>query len=389
MPTLKTGPLANPDILSQIRRDLLLAWLWPLRDYFARRGLDLPSPDSDAHLSCDALAAIFLAPSPDMPADLLTSLYLFRELDNERAMDAIRDEIARQGLDLALGAEATALDVVVRAWTLNRHLVETLHQRLELKRPRSFKCFATDAAPIPPFAGPTPEQITHLETRLNSFYEAWKRGCGARVFPSRQGDHWLFLVRHGAPCRREGAMKDGEPTTVFFRPQRHDVLKYDPARGKLAVNCCADRERRVLLRLFGDCFFGRPDFFPAGANLTLLPLIQHGRGCLVCGDVPGIEHVTLTEVETQVPVPPRHCHIRKAGDIFHLVETAKLTLPADAVDITRATFLVKFARASRPRRFTIMPPDRVVYGREGDSPLLERFMRLRGFIAPGELSMAA
>jgi hypothetical protein len=143
-----------------------------MRDYFARRGLDLPSPDSDAHLSCDALAAIFMAPSPDMPTDLLTSLYLFRELDTERAMDAIRDESARQGLDLALGAEATALDVVVRAWTLNRHLVETLHQRLELKRPRSFKCFATDAAPIPPFTGPTPEQIARLETRLNSFYEA-------------------------------------------------------------------------------------------------------------------------------------------------------------------------------------------------------------------------
>ena len=75
-------------------------------------------------------------------------------------------------------------------------------------------------------------------------------------------------------------------------------------------------------------------------------------------------------------------------DIFKLVETDQLIWPKKAHAITRASFVVKFARAARPRRFSIIPPDRVVYGREGDSPILERFMRLRGFIAPDEPTLA-
>ena len=152
-----------------------------------------------------ALARILMAPGPEMPAALLEGLCVFRELESESAMDAIRDEAERQGLALGLGAEATPLDVVVRAWTLNQGMVESLHLRLELKRPRSFPCFSTDAHPLPVFAGPTPEQLSALEGRLNGFCEAWKRGKGARVFPSRVGDVWLFLVRHGAPCRREAS----------------------------------------------------------------------------------------------------------------------------------------------------------------------------------------
>ncbi len=168
MPNLHLGKFSNPEILTQIRKDLLLAWLWPMRDYFARRGLQLPAPDSDGHLSCDTLAGILMDPAPDMPAELLESLCIFRDLDNDNAMDAICAAARRQGLDLATGPEPTPLDVVVRAWTLAPCLVEALHNRLDLKQPRSFKCFATDADPLPPFHGATPDQLAMLEARLDS-----------------------------------------------------------------------------------------------------------------------------------------------------------------------------------------------------------------------------
>ncbi len=380
MPNLKPGKFSNPELLRELRPDLLKHWLWPLRDYFSRRGLHVPPPEADACVQYDHLSRILTDPVADMPEALLESLYLFRELDHAAAMDAIHEEARRRSLDLGLDANVTPLDVVVRAWTLDRRLVEGLHTRLELKRPRSFKFFSTDADPLPGFAGPAPEQLTALEDRLNHFYEAWKRGKGARVFPSRQGDQWMFLVRHGAPCRREGAMQDDQPTTVFYRPQRHDVLKYDAARGEMAVNCCSDRERRVLLRLFGTCLFGRTDYFPGAARYTLAPLVQRGRACLACADVPGIERVSLTEVELEVQEDPRHRDIRKAADIFALIESGRLVWPRNVAEIRRATFAIKFWRAPRPRRLTIMPCNRVVYSREEDSGILEQLLRSRGFI---------
>ena len=388
MPNLNPGKFSNPEIISQIRKDILLAWLWPMRDYFSRRGLQLPPPHSDGHLSCDTLAGILMDPAPDMPPELLESLCIFREMDNDNAMDAIRAAAQHQGLDLGSGHEATPLDIVVRAWTLAPRMVEALHSRLDLKRPRSFKCFATDASPLPAFRGATPEQIAALEGRLDSYYQAAKRGKGVKVFPSQQGDTFMYVVRHGAPCRREGAMKDGEPASVFFRPQRHDVLKYDAIHGEMAVNCCADPERRILLRLFGSCLFGRPDFFPGAAKYTLTPIVRDGRASLACSDTPGMEWVRLVGVDLDINEAPKHRDSKKAADIFELVENGKLHWPANIEQLKRATFLVKFWRAAKPRRFAIVPCNHVIYGRPEDSRTLQKFMRLRAFIDREEKSLA-
>ena len=308
MPNLKPGRFAHPEMLRQIRADILLDWLAPGRNYLSEHGLELPQPRvGDAPvLDYDKLASVFLEPAPDMPAELLESLYLFREMDAEPAMDALRAEVRRHRLDLGLDASATPLDALVRAWTLDRRLVETVRQGLELSRPRSFQYFSAAIEPPPRFNGPTVEQLAALERRLNLFYEAWQRGQGARVFPSRQEDDWFFLVRHGAPCRREGIMDKNEPSSIFFRPQRYDVLKYSVQHGELAINCCGPRERRVLLRLFGACLFERADFFPAAARYSLAPLMLRGRDCLACGDLPGFESVRLTEVELQSEEEPRH-----------------------------------------------------------------------------------
>ncbi|PWU18785.1 MAG: hypothetical protein C5B50_08280 [Verrucomicrobia bacterium] len=413
MPIISPGKFANPDFLIRIRKDLLLAWLDPVRDYLKRRGVALPEPlrcgEADgeceaAKIDYDKLAQIFLDPTPDMPAELLEALYIFREMDHDAAMDALYEEAARRGKKLGTeqnwyrddagnggakalphpaqrdGSDDSALDTVVRAWLLDRNLVEAVHNRMEMSRPRSFQCFSTFVDPVPRFGGPEAEQLVEMERRLNAFYAAWKRGHGARVFPYRQEPDWVFLIRHAAPCRREGAMEDDEPSTFYYRPLRHDVLRYDTARGEMAVNCCGERERRVLLRIFGSCLFGNPDFFPGTAKYTLAPLSQTGRASLACVDVPGIERVLLTEVEVQFEEEPRHRKIVKAADVFELVECGRMSWPMRIEAIKRATFQVKFWRTPRPRRLTIIPCNRALYSREEDSPLLERFMQARGFI---------
>jgi hypothetical protein len=262
---------------------------------------------------------------------------------------------------------------------MNPRLLENLHNCHEITRPRSFRHFSTDVSPVPPFAGPTQEQIVALEARLNVFYVAWKRGKGVRVFSYRQEHEWWFLVRHGAPCRREGAMQDGEPTSVCYRPQKHDVLKYDTVRGEMALNCCCDRERRMLLRHFGTCLFGRHDYFPGTAKYSLAPLFG-GRACLACADVFGIEQVSLIEVEFHFREQPWKRVTQRASDIFELVERGELEWPNRVEEITRATFKVKFRRARRARKLTIVPCNKALYARDGDSGVLERFLRARGFI---------
>ena len=312
MPTL-SAKFLNRSTLRSIRPDLLLAWLRPSADYLESRGLRLPDAlDLDPstnwigggawdvppsrRIDYDKLAEVFMSPTADMPAKLLESVFLIQEMANPPGMDLLLAAAEAHGMDFGHRDDLSPADVAVQFWLMNPRLLENLHSCHEMARPRSFRYFSTDASPVPAFDGPTPAQVADLEERLNSFYVAWKCGKGARVFSYQQERVWWFLVRHGAPCRREGAMEDGKPTSVCYRPQKHDVLKYDGGRGEIAVNCCCDRERRVLLRHFGSALFGRHDFFPGTAKYSLAPLVQ-GRSCLACANQFGIERINLIEVE--------------------------------------------------------------------------------------------
>jgi hypothetical protein len=203
------------------------------------------------------------------------------------------------------------------------------------------------------------------------------------VFPycqTKLGDdapEWLFLVRHGAPFRREEAMENGEPSSVLYRPRKYAVLKYDTARGEMGVYCSAPREERILLKVFGRTLFGRDDFFPGGAKFDLSPLVKRGRSCLACADVFGIEHVSLTDVEFFHRREPRRRESQHAEDVFTLVERSCVKWPEEVNEITKATFTFRLWRQRRARKLTILPCNRAVYSRDEDSQILERWMEAR------------
>jgi len=359
---------------------LLIAWLRPWASYLERRGLTLPAPESERSVDYDKLAGVFIDPMPDMPAELVDSVFLIHGMANPAGMDILLEGAAARGLSLEVGAKDAPADVAVRMWLLNPRLLEDLHNYRELTRPRAFQYFATDMDPVPAFAGPTEAQTAALEERLNRFYVAWHHGHGAKVFTYKRADKWSFLIRHGAVPKRQGAMEDGQETSVFFRPLRHDVLLYSAGRGEMGVNCCSEKERRLLLRVFGSCLFGRADFFPGTSKYTLWPLLQHGRDCLACADVPGIERVGLTGLELKSKEKGER-EIREAPDVFRLIERGKMRWPVELHEIARATFTVKFWRAKKPRRVSIVPSNKVVYGRDGDAALIEPWMEAREFVA--------
>ena len=88
----------------------------------------------------------------------------------------------------------------------------------------------------------------------------------------------------------------------------------------------------------------------------------------------------LIEVEFFFREEPWKCVRHKAGDIFELAERGELEWPRKIEEITRATFKVKFRRARRARRLTIVPCNKALYARDSDSGVLEKFLKARGFV---------
>ena len=66
--------------------------------------------------------------------------------------------------------------------------------------------------------------------------------------------------------------------------------------------------------------------------------------------------------------------IRRAADIFALVERDEVEWPEHVEFITRATFQVRLRDAKRSRLLTIVPCNRALYRRDGDSARVEAWL---------------
>jgi hypothetical protein len=379
MPNLNTRRFTAPDVLSKIRRESLLQWLAPASDYLAVRGVVLPSAESSDPVDCEKLASVFFDPDEAMPEYLVNSLSIIAEMADQHGMDAILDAQAVHGLKLDVGDSPDPVDVAVQTYLEKPDVLQQLHNQHQLIRPRSFEYFVTSGDVPPAFVLPTPEHLRALECRLDEWYVKRKRGSGCRVFMYPKGNECWFLVRHGLPCKREAAIKDGEPTSVFYRPQKHDVVVYDIEHGELRVHGCGQRELEEFRREFGMMLFSDDEAFPGFAKYTIAPLVEHGVRSLVCTDVPGIESVALKEVMFRFWGQPGHEVWHVSEDLFAVAEQGFLHWPKIEC-VKRATFEVKFADSKKSRRLTILPSNRAQYGRDDDSVLIEQWLKARGFI---------
>ena len=188
-----------------------------------------------------------------------------------------------------------------------------------------------------------------------------------------------FLVRHGGPFRREASIVDGKPSSVFFRPEKYDVIAYDPAVGEIRISAHSRREKDLYREKFGQHLFGAPDFFPVDQKYTLEPLRKDGQLSLVCTDVDGMERIRLKEVSFLRGGAEGEIETHAARDVFKALESRGQVLPS-SVRIRHASFQVKYTDSKRPRSFTIRTPHNAQYARETDNVVAEEWLRKRGFI---------
>lgn len=377
--------MANLNLFTQaatfrrMKPEFLCKWLEPMREYLAGRGLVLPTAGASGPIDYERLAAIFMDPDAAMPRDLMTSASLIHEMSTEPAMNDLLDATRRLGINLAVGDDPDPVDVAVQVWLHDPKILEEVHQMHQLDRPRGFVHFVTGHSPVPTFVEPTPEQTQNLEAELAEWFYNAKRGRHARVWMyKRPGEYW-FLVRHGLASRRQEVVSATGSETLLFRPGEYDVLVYNRKTGELRVHGCNPREVEKLRSSFGKHIFQDENFFPGGARFTLVPLVNSGRACLACRDIPGIEDITLTEVQTLTGGRDWLRQTHHAEDLFTAIEHERVILPEPDC-LVRASFLVRFSDSKKRRTIKILGSNKLSVVRDGDTVLMEKWLDARGFI---------
>jgi len=380
MATFRTLAFARPATLREVRRDLLSKLLTPHAAFLKARKIELSSlGDANNHAALVSLSDVLMQPGADTPPALVDALFCISEIASEETFELLVETCDR--LSLVIGTEPTPMDLAVALWTHAPDEARKIHSELLPQRIRSYEYFsAADEGPKRPFMGAPESALRIIEKDLDSWFMHKKMGCGCRVHCYQRGTETWFLIRHGDSYRREATVADnGASGAVCFRPERYDIVVYDQAADELRINARSMTVRDRYRSTFGLYLFGHEGHFPCTGKYSLEPLRRFGRESLTCTDVPGLVGVRLVELIYEMDGPPHEKLVRKAADVFAVLEYNKSPIPPQA-RLLRAHFRVRFRDNPKERAIAIKPNNGTQYQRDGDSELIEEWLMRRGFV---------
>jgi len=367
---------SQPEILRGIDPENLLSLLADHSEALKVLGLKLPD-DVTVGLDYDRLMSLLMAPDK-LPADLREAFYFVHEMATDGGMECLLEAAEEAGIEIVGNPAPTPADTAVQVWLKDRELLERKHAEQFLRNPRSFQSFCADGSAVPKYRNPLP-LMPQMKKELDDFFEKKKRGRNTKIFPYVRDDSVWFLVRHGDPFKREGAIdENSESVGVYYWPEKFDVLVLDPADGELRINARNKGEKKTYRKVVGRHLYGNDDFFSVESKYTLEPLREKGEDALA--PVEGMEQVLLTEVHFYWGGSHNEREIRKADDVFAAYKARSREFPAKP-RIVKACFRVTFTDSETPRTVTIKPPNEAQYTRDADSVVVEKWLKARGFIA--------
>ncbi len=404
MATFRLRRFTNSATLKSIRPDNLIALLMRHRSYFEDRGVVLAQPETrhdtaeargsygfgGAHeetmnsIDYEGIARVLMTPDESTPRELVDDLFFVDEMATPEGMDALREEIEKLPLarrrTIALGPDPTPADVAVIVRLRAPDILERKHAERLLGSKRSFHYFRPANGDGKPFCAPKEEQIHALEAAFDDAFEKMKRGRNSKVFFFERGDEVWMLVRRGDPCKREGALSSSGSSSVYYRPEVFDVLRYDRRTRELSVSAGSSKKIYAMYRkTIGLHFFGDEKHFSEGkAKFTLDPLKVDGEDALVCVDVDGMESVVLRELHYYWGGPEHEVEIRRASNLFEAFKRRNRRIP-DNARIIKAKFEVKFTDSKAKRVVTITNSNVTSFTRDSDASAVEDWMTRRGF----------
>ncbi|MHB1000792.1 MAG: hypothetical protein ACYC27_16240 [Armatimonadota bacterium] len=328
-----------------------------------------------------ALVDVLMTPDVDMPREMIDALYYVHEMATTEGMDNLLNEAEMAGIKLDDDPDPTPIDVAIQVWFADKDIVETKHAEQFCVKLRMFEYY--QAKVVKDLRYLSPEIMQSLEQDLDNWFLSKCRGRGTRVLHYFQGDTVYFLVRHGEPCKRESVIVSGESSSVFYRPEKFDVLVYKIPTGELRINVRTKGEKMLYLEMFGEHLFGDKFIFSPKKKFNYDPLKVDGEDALVCSDIPGIEWIKLIELEFTQGGQYGIAGTWKGDDIF--VKLRKFSRRNSAsCRIDKVIFQVKFADSKRPRMVSIKSSNIAQFQRDGDGDLFELWLLARGFVLSEE-----
>jgi len=377
MPFMLHSRFSRPEVLASIRPELLRRFLIPYQSYFHGDGFDVDClSDGAGPVELTRLSDILLAPEVGIPPALVDALYTVHEVAVEENTELLEMTASLEGVPLE--PDSSLLELALSLWMTAPKALKWIHERRSVKRLRSFEYFSSEGYVTTEFYL-NEEGVRQLERSLAYYFKKKDWGYGCRIHHRPQQDEHWFLVSHGERYKRQATWEEGRMGTIGFRPERYDLIIYDALTEELRVNAQTPTQREYYRKQFGFYLFGRENYFPGRNKYTLEPLLRDGAAALFTGDIAEIEAVRLCELGYVIEDNMEEVITHKTYDVFAAQKQHGHGIPPGA-RLVKATFKLRYAEQPKERTLTLKPSNVALYTRDGDGPVLEKWLHRREFV---------
>lgn len=195
-----------------------------------------------------------------------------------------------------------------------------------------------------------------------------------------------FLIRYpGRQSRHSGCNDEGEWRNFVFNPEQYDAVAFNKVYCDLRMNTMRTREHAKYRIAFSHLLFDMANAFrPKEAVVSLQPLLRDDAVRLFeCDDIPGLAMIVPYEMTFETyGLPPRELS-EKALEGSSLLQGnphVPRLLPRDAHCVRKLVLHYRLKDSARLSRLTIDEANKVTFERDGDSVVVEEWLRRRTFV---------
>jgi hypothetical protein len=375
----------------QVLRDLLATF----PEHVLKRGLVLPEIATAENLDYASMRDALM--TGDIPDDLDDILHVSSLLGTAKGWRMIERQAREDGRALPVSLDRYGpVDLAIRAaiheWPRNKDILERANARARVHARSAYVYYAPGMDLTQRYRVPTAAALADAREYLTGHFVAegmvssrQHRKATEIVAYDFEKEIW-FLIRYpGRQSRHSGCDDAGEWRSFVFNPEQYDAVAYNKVYCDLRMNTKRRREHGKYRIAFSHLLFDTSNAFRADCVVvTLEPLLRANAVELFdCDDVPGLAAIYPVEITYETfGMPPRKWTESAAdgSSLLHGNANAPRVLPRDVLCVRNVVLQYRLKDSPRFARLTIDEVNKVMFERDGDSLVVEEWLRRRGFV---------
>jgi hypothetical protein len=201
-----------------------------------------------------------------------------------------------------------------------------------------------------------------------------------------ENEIWFMIRYPGKRIRHSGCNTDGDWKAFVYNPEQYDAVVYNKVYADLRMNTRRKRERAKYRIAFSHLLFQHDHAFHEDAIVVKLdPLLnKRATDLFDCDDIPGLAAIAPVELCYELFGLESRMRTDKASEGRTLLDGNEfrpgLTPPGMTISVRHAVLEYRLKDSRRSGKLRLRRGNCVSYERDGDSLVLENWLRRRGFV---------